>query len=263
MSEDISYRRLKTDIGGMLTPAVYREITTVAGTAGGPIVEIGTSTGAATIALAWGAPPGVVVYSTDSWDDATYRDRIGSPEECHRHVLANFEKYGVNQKITLLRGKSYDVVSRLDLTNGIGLLLVDADGAVDREFALFFDHLRPGAPIIIDDYDNHARFVVNSSRQSRIDQKHRLTYLLVNWFEQHGFIEHDKTIKQTWFGRKAELSPSIKEAPTEEILQVYRQLTFARGSIEFGLVLRTINWLKFRKPRLYGFLWRMREAARG
>jgi predicted O-methyltransferase YrrM len=255
--------QLKTEIGGMLSPAVYAELAAVAARAKAPIVEIGTCTGAATIALALGAPDGVAIHSVDRWDLPRWRQRIGSPEACRQKVLETFQRFGVGDRINLIAGTSTDLLPHLGSADGLGMLFVDADGALDRDFGLLLDRVVPGAPIVVDDYGDYARFIMNGRLKSRIDQKHRLTYMLVELFVRHGLLSSDKLIKETWFGHKPATAPAFATLDHEEIIAVYRRLTFASGRTEPEFRLKLINWMKLRQPAMYRALWKMRHAVGG
>ena len=110
----------------------------------------------------------------------------------------------------------------------ISLIMLDADGRIDRDFDLFFDRLAPGAAVIIDDVSPEIR--VKSLKKSfevhelRIDQKHRITHQLINLFERKGLIV-GAIHESTYFGVKQAGSHYASAAP--EVIECYHQLVFA------------------------------------
>jgi hypothetical protein len=109
------------------------------------------------------------------------------------------------------------------------MLVVDADGCLDRDFRLFYDRLLPGAPIVIDDYKPQYVGLIHSKRGLLVDQKHRITTLLVDLFVELGLLERQKIINDTYFGRKPYDAPRL-HLPEARVLDIYRQLIIARTS---------------------------------
>ena len=81
------------------------------------------------------------------------------------------------------------------------MLLIDADGAIDRDFELFYNKLFPGSSIIIDDYFDNVRIKKDKNFIS-VDQKFRLTYMLIDLMEQLNLLKKVKVIDNTYFGIK-------------------------------------------------------------
>lgn len=122
----------------------------------GAILELGAHTGGATIVLAKAAMAshnpapqiavevgGAHVHPTAACDDI-----IASLSE-------NLRQHGVAERVTLLRGWSNEVVDQVGAKlagRKIGLLLIDADGDLNRDFNLYRRHLAHGATVVIDDY---------------------------------------------------------------------------------------------------------------
>ena len=105
------------------------------------------------------------------------------------------------------------------------MLVLDADGCIDRDLSHLFDKLAADCVIVIDDVDEWVGIVPSKRRGSLLDQKHRLSNMLANEFTRIGLLREDARIYSTGFFRKglATLSPN-------EILLTalpfYRELAF-------------------------------------
>ena len=89
--------------------------------------------------------------------------------------------------LTMANGRQVlDLVS----TPQIGGLMLDADGHIHRDFAIFWSRLSQNAPIIIDDYNPD------------ISPKHEMTYRLLNRLIDWGLVEQKQVIGGTFFGVK-------------------------------------------------------------
>jgi hypothetical protein len=222
------FREIKFRANGMLDPLVYAEINRWASSVEADIVEIGTAHGAATISAALGLPAGFRVRTVERMNGGS-RARYGGPEENIRIIHANLARFGVTDKVRLHVG-SVDVVAPEMGEEPIGMLILDADGCIDRDFRLFYDRLVPGAPIVIDDYRPHYVGTTQSGGELVVDQKHRITTLLVDLFVELGLIQRQKIINDTFFGRKPFNAPPL-ELPEARVLAIYRQLIITRASV--------------------------------
>jgi predicted O-methyltransferase YrrM len=215
---------VKQECFGMLPLPVYRRIyETAASLGGGAFVEIGTSQGAATIAMALGARAGgkpFRIYSADEFIVGS-RPHGRSPEEKLAVVQRGYEAFGVADSIDNVIGSSAD----LPELPVIDLLLIDADGRIDRDLALLHERLAADCIVIVDDI-NAATYL--GLRQGRLtfDQKHRATHLLLERFVAAGLLAADAPSGQTGWYRKgpASLSPGEIERLA---LPAYRELVFA------------------------------------
>lgn len=224
----LDFNQLKKQTNGMLPAGVYRAIyETAQAVQSGDIVEIGTAHGAATIALARGLKTGKVI-TVDKIKGGS-RDEFGDLPTNIKIIQDNFAAFGVAQSIEFHVGSSVDIASGLPKDIKIGLLMLDADGAIDRDFRLLYDHVIPGAPIIIDDYQPGFVRFYNEGKTIRMDQKRRLTALLVDYFVDNSYLQPQRVVENTWFGTKPAHAPSITQLNEEEIYDLYRKLIFATG----------------------------------
>ena len=222
---------------GMLPKSVYRAIyETSLKAKPGTIVEVGAAHGAATIFLALG-----LKHSRREGKIITFEKVIGGSRErygdakTNEHIIrSNFSHFGVSTIIELHIGDVAEISIDID---DIAVLMLDADGAIDRDMSLFGDRMIDSCDIIIDDVDCKTR--IKKKRISPIkisyivDQKHKLTCGLLKLFQEHSIIGDGKIIGvNTWFGKKGR-SP-VGVLSVYNILQVYRQLTFSNvNQIDF------------------------------
>lgn len=109
-------------------------------------------------------------------------------------------------------------------------MILDADGRIDRDFGLFFDKLMPGAIVIIDDVSPGVRIKPLVKKfdvhQVKIDQKHRISSLLLDVFCRYGLVEGE--LVGTTFGKK--LSGGKFSDTSADVLEAYHHLVFAEAS---------------------------------
>ena len=219
--------RVKSAARGMLPLPVYERLFHLAQAApGGTFVEVGTAQGAATIALALGAQRSgrqFHIYTVDPFDRGSRRS-VGSIEENIALVRRGFEAFGVDGNITLTAGRSSDLLP-LIADAEIDILLLDADGCIDRDIELFFDRLSPSCSIVIDDIDG-AVYAHRDGGRWAVDLKHRLSHLLASAFCKLGMLVPTDRIAQTGFYRKGVAGVSRGEAEAAA-LAAYRQLVYS------------------------------------
>ena len=117
--------------------------------------------------------------------------------------------------------------------------------------------------IIIDDVEDRI-YIHPTARGLRIQQKHRLSHLLVDAFARHGLLERREALGQTgWYA----MGPA--RLPAEEIerlaLGAYRQLVVTTVTLsDATLKWRLYRWLDQHLPSLLrAYKWVRRRAAGG
>jgi predicted O-methyltransferase YrrM len=206
------FNRRFTDIArdtrGMLNPLVYRRLYQLAYRLPDlPIVEIGGASGSASIALALGMKESgkrsklIVVEKMEGGS----RTAIGGYNENLEHVLGNFRRYGVEDTIglyphELTMKNGHEVVALAG--EKIAAFMHDADGRLDRDFALFWPILMEGGAIVIDDYGNRPNFQPISPAHPQGGTKHVMTYRLLNQIMAWGLFARDWQFRDTVFGHK-------------------------------------------------------------
>jgi predicted O-methyltransferase YrrM len=222
---------VRSRCNGMLSVSVYSKVYEFARFAPkGSFVEVGTAHGAATVTL------GAALLETES-DHLVYsfekivggsREEFGSVEENKKIIRDNIEAFGLDDVIRLTFGDVSSEHGAVPEDERISLLMLDADGKIDRDFAYFFDRLVPEARIIIDDVSPDVRVKCRTKtlevHDLRIDQKHRITHLLIEKFQHHGLIKGE-IHESTFFGVKQ--PGSNYSSVSHEIIGCYHELVFA------------------------------------
>jgi predicted O-methyltransferase YrrM len=231
--------------------AVYRRLHDSAGASGGgTFVEIGTSQGAATLALALGAAAAGVdfhIITVDGFITGS-RPRAATVGEKAAIVRRGFERFGVSNRIDLVVGSTDEMIAIAD-PRDIGLLMLDADGCIDRDLAALWDRMRPGCTIVIDDLDGQ-NYLELPGRRLRIDQKHRLTHLLIDAYSSAGLLVPEGATGQTGWFRKGEKAADAAQI-ARLALPAYRALIRAEVGLSelslkrglYGLATRRAPWL--------------------
>lgn len=242
--------RVSRETHGKLPLNVYRRIYETAARRGGTFVEIGTAQGAATIAMALGAQAArqqFHIFTCDPFITGSH-PRGDSVDAKIRVVQRGFETFGVAGSITIVVGMVTELLAAAD-PRAIGLLMLDADGRIDRDLAALHARLASDCAIIVDDVED--RIYVHPTRRGlRIQQKHRLSHLLVDTYAQHGLLERREALGQTgWYA----MGPA--RLPAEEIeslaLGAYRQLVMTTVTLrDATLKWRLYQWFDQHMPLL-------------
>jgi predicted O-methyltransferase YrrM len=255
---------VKEELSGMLSAAAYRRLfETAAASGGGAFIEIGTAQGAATAALALGALSSGRDFRIWTVDDFVSGSRpIGSsPEEKLAIVRRGFERFGVADRIVNVVGSTADLPDEIGLPL-VNLLLIDADGRIDRDLASLHSRLAPGCPVIVDDMEDEI-FLHLLRKRLQLDQKHRLTHRLLASYVEAGLLEADSPTHATGWFRKGPVS--LPAAEIERLaLPAYRQLVFAPlREVKLGLKWSLLRWLQARMPGLDRARRRLRGRKSG
>lgn len=221
-------KNLVEKANGMLPFSVYEEIYNQAlKLEGKNIIEVGTAHGAASIALALGGSarnPEIKIWTIDKLGGKySSRSKFGSIEFNKNIVHENFKFAGVDHLIELFVGSSDEFISSNLCPEQIDMLMLDADGKIDRDLMHFYPRMVPGSPIIIDDVDPNIFFNTNHEGILFIDLKHRITSLLLNAYEKAGFIENINRINNTAFCKRGEREFD-KNVFTDIAIDCYREL---------------------------------------
>lgn len=249
--DNFDFDKLITQANGMLPASVYSEISKIASTSKSDVLEIGTAHGASAIAAAIGLNPKYSVKTVDKLQGGS-RSSYGGIQDNESIVRRHIKDFGMEDRIELYIGASDEVADQIQIEKGIGMLVLDADGAVDRDFQLYYDKVLPGAPIVIDDYRPEYVTISRSiNGRCNIGQKHRLTCMLVDHFETAGLLVREKLLGDTYIGRKPVSAPAKISIDVEEILKIYRKLTFVKGKSKTKVITNTLASLKRRAPAVH------------
>lgn len=223
---------------GMLPQAVYQEISK-RGQRGGVIVEVGTALGAGTVALALGLKSSGRsgrIYSFDPMLGGPRRQISGVSDRVS-HVKANLKHFGVDHLVELVTASLPDGIGAIPEGEDVSVLVIDADGCIDREMSVIYPRLAPDADIVIDDVRDLVRLRRMGWSTWAIDSKQRLSFLLVEALKRMDAISEGVKIKDTYFGRKCSETSTID---AERILEAYRGVIFTRSNYGIRKMLRSI-----------------------
>ncbi len=221
------------DVDALMSPAVYDALFDAAA-AEGPkqVLEIGTAHGAGTIALALGASSGgheTQITTVDTLealpDIPSSRSRFGGPAENEKIVRANFEKARVPDRIKLHVGRSESFAKVVPEGFTVDMLVLDADGRIDRDLALFGPYLARGAVVVVDDIDGKIGAAFRGGRLA-IDLKHVISEKLTARFVEEGYLKLEKRTVDTSFFRAQEPDSWDYERMSELAISSYRELIF-------------------------------------
>jgi L-amino acid N-acyltransferase YncA/predicted O-methyltransferase YrrM len=124
----------------------------------GNILEIGAFVGGATIAAAFGVRDSGTrkkLIAIEPGGSVKHK-RLGT-RNIFRDLERNLAKQGVSEMVTLIKGRSFDVATTraVNIALGpdkIGLLILDADAAKQRDIQCYRDRLADNCWMVIDDY---------------------------------------------------------------------------------------------------------------
>lgn len=218
---------------GMLPDNVYEALFDAAMNLGnGAVLEIGTAHGAATTAIGLGLlekSSNNHIFTVDIFGGRySSRSAFGSPADNIKIVKSNLARAGIEKLVTVFAGSSFAFANSGGCPDSLSMLMLDADGRIDRDFFLFYELTKPGSLIVIDDADDCIFLSRNSSDEPYVDLKHRITHLLVDRFQGAGFISDLRMISNTLFCRSTGKALA-REPFMDMVIEAYRELVFSAG----------------------------------
>jgi predicted O-methyltransferase YrrM len=244
-----NFKKIAIQCDGMLSPAIYQHIYEAAlASEGGLMVEVGTAHGAATVALALGLR-----------DSGRSGRVVTFGRERSDIVKRNLREFGVEHLVEVVTGDVGYTASAVPHSAKISVLLLDADGRIDRDFIEFFNRVVTHGVVIIDDCVDVVRLHRTGFTSMAIDAKMRLTYLLLSHFKSKGIISMGCQLRHTYFGEK--LCNFPYDFDLADILEVYRQLIFTSAKVTAPQGFRRVG-LRFIKALSPAFAQRLRIQYR-
>lgn len=223
---------VKRRCNGMLPSSVYQRIHDTAAAARiTTFVEVGTAHAAATVSMALGLKDSGRAGRIYTFERGKGGSRVeyGGVDENTRIIRANLEHFGVSDIVELLVGDVSDLSSRVPADGEIGLLMLDADGRIDRDISLFYDRVVKGGPVIIDDVVDEVRLYRTRGGRYAIDQKLKIAHRLLEVMIKSGLLSSGQIVSETYFGEK--LDKASLDVPPEAVLNAYRGLIFSEAAI--------------------------------
>lgn len=196
------------------------------------ILEIGTAHGGGTIAMALGAKSvghACAINTVDtleaSLDIPSTRDRWGDAKDNEAIVRKNFEAAGVADMIHFFVGRSDEFAATKNLPPAIDMLVLDADGRIDRDLLQFGHLLKDNAMVVIDDVGGGAK-LAGVREQKFIDLKHVVSEKLLNAFIENGYLREERRVGITAFCRAVEPQNWEPATLANIALHAYRDIVF-------------------------------------
>lgn len=229
-----SYIKIKTN--GYLTPKTYYTIYTYGKNAPeGHAIDIGPAQGGTSISLAHGYRTAKkdTKWKVYSIEKGVASNALASKNaDTNEQILRkNIQHFWLDNRIEVKMAYSHEAFGDNQIPSPLGVLSIDADGALDRDFRLFYNQLLPAGKIILDDYEDklnrHAKRYLQMSREE-IDRhtqeqglkffkdanplgKEITTFRFVNYLIEQGLIKKDKIVGNTFFGSKPENATNFTE----------------------------------------------------
>lgn len=223
-----SLRALVKSANGMLPFDVYKELFFCGQNYGhGGILEIGTAHAAATIAMGLGAKSSGRSFHIHTIDPLggrfSSRSAYGDVSTNLEIVNRNLNKAGISDNVSFFNGTSTEFYVLGKTPETLTLVMLDADGRIDRDFLFFYQKMPSGSMLVIDDVDDAIAFHKNPVGEVYIDQKFRITFLLLKKYEEMGLIHIRKKIVGTVFAETTGIKID-REKFLEVSLECYREL---------------------------------------
>jgi predicted O-methyltransferase YrrM len=222
------FNQLKLDANGYLHPEVYRNLYIYSfSSSEGYVIDIGSAQGATSISLAMGIRDSNKNFSKviciEKGIGSSSLKSHDNKEDNLKTLQYNINKYGVGDYSQIHFGSVEEIFHTNSNIDTISMMLIDADGALDRDFNLFFNKIQDDAIIAIDDYspviNKHARTKylrwndfelekyakskgVNSFHEACPLGKEFTVYTFTNYLLTQGLIRIENIIGTTIFTRK-------------------------------------------------------------
>lgn len=262
------FRKIKLVTDGYLSPEVYSAIYSCScGADEGYMIDIGPAQGGSSISLCLGIKDSKKsrskVFSMEKGKGSSALVDRGDVEVNSSIFQKNIAEFGVSEYSTILMGDVSDVYSQVSIDMPLSLIFIDADGALDRDFNLFYNRLLPNSPVIIDDYvdiinqyaqENYLHWKTREELRAYVANKgadhfyqlcplgkEYTTYRFINFFIEQGLITQGKIIGNTFFGYKSNKGHSF----THEHLATCHaiRLKIERDYYKLNLVLKPLSGL--------------------
>ncbi|WP_158234115.1 class I SAM-dependent methyltransferase [Oceaniglobus indicus] len=209
------------------------------------ILEIGTAHGAGTIAMALGAESrgaATRIQTVDTLealaDIPSSRADYGDAKANEDIVRGNFDRAGVASRISLFVGRS-DVFAASQSPGDpmIGMLVLDADGRIDRDLLLFHARMTRNCLIVVDDIDGDVGASFTRGGLS-LDLKHVISEKLTSSLVAHGYLKLEKRVWNTSFFRAVDPQDWDEDEIRALAIACYRELVFLKAGTR-GLFVST------------------------
>ncbi len=198
----------------------------------GIVVEIGPARGAGTVilGLAGKQNPNIEkIITIDAFQNSRSLKTFDNAEENISDLRRNLEKYHCEEKVTIMIAGQEDW--ELIRNSQISMLVIDADGGLDRDFSNYFNLLIPEATVFVDDCElklnSHAKSHYSRERYGYSEDpvaearefitkisplgKEYITKCFIEYMIRNGFLEQTGICGKTVTLRKKADAPSFTD----------------------------------------------------
>ena len=227
-AEATMFHRIRQLTNGYLRPAVYEQLYRASYEApSGDAVDIGPAQGGSTISIGLGRREANLltrIYSLDTFcGSRALRSQCDAALNIET-LRGNLETFGLDSAATIVQVPRDNSQIWVPDMSEVAVLFIDADGALDRDFVLFYDRLVEGAKIIIDDYEDIVSDKLFAKGHTELERyikikgkkllnevnplgKHYTVYKFVNYFVEEGLLKIESVVDSTVFGVKPTGAP--------------------------------------------------------
>jgi hypothetical protein len=222
------FEKLRNTADGMLPAIVYQRLYEYACDVplACDVIEIGAGSGAGTVALAWGLlerAGDARVIAVDRCFGGS-RLRFGGFHENLTRLRATLNEHGVTDRVRLLPIElnecSYTQVLGKIARRRVGLVVLDADGRLDRDLLRLWPYLSDGSHIVVDDCIERAAYRPVSAAYPVGGAKFTLTARIVNYLIKEGLLEIVEAIGKTFFLRVMGAGYSLPKEIVSNIMSI-------------------------------------------
>jgi len=244
-----TFRKVKKLCHGYLDAAIYEEIYKYGLSAEeGIVVDIGPAQGGSTISFGLALRENTKLKKIYSIDTFCNSAALISSDDIQKNIdqlYSNLNEYDLTNYVTaIVAGR--DNLNFIKDNEKISVLFIDADGALDRDFKLYYNHLTDGAFIIIDDCANEINFhastryltykgkdsidlFLNNIKLKSLAEytplgKQYTTFKFVEYFVNKGFLEKINLIDNTIFLRKPLNAPVFSDEIIEDLDNIRKEI---------------------------------------
>ena len=211
----------------------------------GTVVEIGPAGGAGTIVLGLAAkqnPDIERIITIDAFQNSRSIKSLYNIEENIEDLRKNLASFDCGEKVTIMVAGHEDWEKIRE--GPVTMLVIDADGGLDRDFSNYYNLLIPGATVFVDDcapqLNNHAKFFYTRERTGCTDDpvedageylqkvsplgKEYMTKCFIDYMLKEGFLEEISIRKDTITLKKSESNPFFSETNLAEMQQIRERM---------------------------------------
>lgn len=196
------------------------------------IIEIGTAHGACTIVMALACKDNQIstkIRSIDVFEQRTHipssRKRFGSKAENVKIVETHFRNSCVENLIELFVGTSEEYFEQNSNPPCYDLVILDADGRIDRDLLFLLPALRNGTILMIDDLDGFPQ-VSRPLTKTMVDLKHVITKSIVDQMLSDNLLRKIDIFGNTGFFEVVNSHNWTEKNIKNLALKSYRELVF-------------------------------------